>query len=112
MAHTPGPWTLGTPSLETIFATDVMIGGDVIHQRIAIAGDSGLYRPHTPVEMLRDESRANALLIAAAPELLEALKSTTLWIEEYVLPAAGNPQAVQRFIDKNRAAIAKAESRA
>lgn len=72
MKHTPGPWTYGRNNLccdyfafivTAIHAergvSNVLIGGQTEH--------------HPP----RDEAEANAALIAAAPELLAALKQMT-----------------------------------
>lgn len=56
MKHTPGPW--------------VRIGTDVGTADCAIASISVM----SVVTMKRDEREANAILIAAAPELLQALK--------------------------------------
>ena len=52
---------------------------------------------------------ASACLIAAAPELLEALKG---FVEDpqFQISIGGNPNAVQKMLDKARAVIAKAEA--
>jgi glycine/D-amino acid oxidase-like deaminating enzyme len=60
MKHTPGPWTL-----EYDYSL-VMPAKDGNH--IVTAGPIG------PDESSREEKRANARLIAAAPELLQALQ--------------------------------------
>ena len=61
--HTPGPW--------------LRIGTDVGTADCSIASMSIM----SSVTMKRGEREANASLIAAAPELLEALKSVWLWME-------------------------------
>jgi hypothetical protein len=57
-----------------------------------------------------EERRANARLIAAAPELLEALKSVIAWAEAYEAtgPRAKDQEERCAFA---RAAIAKAEGK-
>jgi hypothetical protein len=84
--HTPGPWSVDDP-----------------HQ--IWAESAGEYVAITRVEdwdtIPREQAEANARLIAAAPELLEALKAMlTNWEEA---PAYGSDAAA-----KARAAIAKA----
>lgn len=58
---------------------------------------------HTPGPL-----RANARLIAAAPELLEALRCF-LSDTRFQVGVGGNPNAVHEMIAQARAAIAKAE---
>lgn len=61
--HTPGPWRAcsGFPSVEAAGAANLALCND---QRIPMS-----------------ERLANARLIAAAPDLLEALKRAVGWIE-------------------------------
>lgn len=100
--HTPGPWTvLMAPAgarIESEYASVVLVGCD------EIGADD--------VERLSHEAKANARLIAAAPELLEALKEA----ERLLAKAFGEPPALasytndgHRAIRDARAAIAKAE---
>ena len=56
------------------------------------------------------EHKANAALIAAAPDLLAALDTLTLVIG--LTPIAGNKEALQEAVNIARAAIAAAEGRA
>jgi hypothetical protein len=62
--HTPGPWTAS--------ATDVLQGwqSDSAHRKVICRGERDAYSGVIEAEQL-----ANARLIAAAPELLEALKA-------------------------------------
>jgi hypothetical protein len=94
--HTPGPWTtwtpgLGPPRVYTTRKTELIA--------------TPAYRRNL------DEEEANARLIAAAPELLEALKGLD---EAYC--RAGQPLTKdERYEDRKRliaarAAIAKAEA--
>jgi hypothetical protein len=87
-AHTPGPWKFGDNS--KFFKTNpfnVYVQGGGVHSA-SIANVP--YKKTIP----EAEARANALLIAAAPELLEACKAALSDDKPY--------------IEKCRAAIAKA----
>lgn len=88
--HTPGPWHLGTGGGIEIFAAD---DGQVM----------SMQRPS--VELI-----ANALLICAAPELLQVLKD----VERRVLksaPCEDTKCPCHQELLRVRAAIAKAEGR-
>lgn len=89
MSHTPGPWYWrGGKSVEVRTEHD---GGIGFHLATIRCGDS-------------DTDKANAALIAAAPELLEALKG----LLEFVAEKA--PLADPR-VDAAEAKIAKAEGK-
>ncbi len=82
--HTPGPWSVGSGSRATGFT--VKIASDEL-----LVGGSGL------------TSEANARLIAAAPELLEALSKAVRETEHFLFEAwlvrvcpSGDVDAVQR----------------
>lgn len=87
--HTPGPWTVEPPSDQTP------------HIWITAPTSSGVAKIETcnyddgQGERLTDEDFANARLIAAAPDMLAALKYARS----------------HGFIDQVEAAIAKAEGR-
>jgi hypothetical protein len=59
--HTPGPWTVN----------DQVAREDCLYIEAARVGVATVYSDNTPTV---DESRANARLIAAAPDMLAALK--------------------------------------
>ena len=96
--HTPGPW-------ETVGAKYIWKTGDV-GGAVAIIAEpecesSNDFRPVRIASERWEEAMANARLIAAAPELLEALKELRdFYTDNFGLPAA-----------KANAAIAKAEGR-
>lgn len=70
MSHTPGPWQIMPEECDRTY---IRIRGSLLGGRYKIAN---VITPiYTGVERKEsDETRANARLIAAAPELLEALK--------------------------------------
>lgn len=96
--HTPGPWT--THEIEY----------DADHTTIEIHGSDGLFLseityPTDEVELLR----ANARLIVAAPDLLEACK---LWLAHYDKCVREQCIGDEPGIREMRAAIAKATGNA
>jgi hypothetical protein len=97
-AHTPGPWCQGSSDLRVSMIS--------VHAVNTAARHSTLARMVLPIKggLTYDEIEANARLIAAAPELLEALKAVQTFIE-------GKPDAVEPF-GMVRAAIAKATGEA
>ena len=66
--HTPGPWFTKREGFSTVYV-DARIGGGLL-QEVASVG---------PQEGGIQQQDANARLIAAAPELLEALDSLMYW---------------------------------
>jgi len=109
--HTPGPWFIAawaaSDSAEiTASSRAGMIG-------IAIVERGADDAPTYPVDF---EQIANARLIAAAPDLLEALKSAAEWFQGYAdgHAAKGDADKAERNQDRAdacRVAIAKAEVR-
>lgn len=95
--HTPGPWAYRP--LEFDDWGIVRAGDYVVAQARAGGGDVSLDEHRANKT---DPYEANARLIAAAPDLLEALK-------EYVRDFGGNEDAdSRRMVEKANAAIAKA----
>lgn len=86
MSHTPGPWE--------------------IHYEYDLSGYPCFFIHGFSGDQKRDEDTlcANARLIAAAPELLEALKEAKEFIENQQLPE----KEWARVLDKSVAAIKKA----
>lgn len=91
--HTPGPWKFGHLGTEAFW-----IGPDYNQTPVAHVDHD--------MEYARDNSRANARLIAAAPELLEALEN--LANAASATPGFASPM----FLKDARAAIAKARGSA
>lgn len=87
--HTPGPWFTKREGFSTVYI-EARIGGGML-QEVAACG---------PTEAGQEQQEANARLIAAAPELLEALQEAKhMFAGEY----PGHPTTERIF-----AAIAKA----
>lgn len=95
--HTPGPWALRKEWSDSEAALEVWPSGEVC---------KAPYKPSAIclVDECRDAAEANAQLIAAAPEMLAALK----WAARFINTEAHDPQLMET-VD---AAIAKAEGRA
>ena len=97
--HTPGPWELGSKSRDTEFLDD--------EWEISICGaneiDCPLIAMVSNLSLSDDEADANACLIAAAPELLEALQS----LVDMDVAYQRGPK-VAEAVESARAAIAKA----
>ena len=93
MNHTPGPWS-------------VDYGGTIGHIKSLAKNDNGwtptICRYDLCADTVKDQAAANARLIAAAPELLEALCS--------LVPLAENeyPEGDDPRVDRARAVIRKA----
>lgn len=100
--HTPGPWLLSDGG-RTVYAL-TQYGFNRFWLSIDSCG-----RP-THDEAGPEECRANARLIAAAPELLEALRGLSEVIDAAIWgkPWQGYPHAQ---MDAAKAAIAKAEGK-
>jgi hypothetical protein len=95
MTHTPGPWTARqNPEPESFLRHSFFIDGGE-PQRAPVAEVRHYYD---------GEGRANARLIAAAPELLEALEN----IDANLTGKDCLAQRVEDSIRRARAAIAKA----
>ena len=94
-AHTPGPWKAEPNFRSSGWFVDQPTGA----RRIALVNerDASIERP---------ECEANARLIAAAPELLEALKDVHRFLNEE--PTARTLQQKMTIDAVVRAAIAKA----
>lgn len=119
--HTPGPWYVrdfresymrelgwAGPSIDRILITNKS-GAEIVEsggENCVIARIQFDNRP----ESLGEGNLADARLIAAAPDMLEALR---LFIAEHDNTYDGEPLSVEmgRFITKARYAIAKAEGR-
>lgn len=81
MTHTPGPWTACNGQSLTINDDEVVVPNHV--KRVFVAPDGRRCSQFICACNLQlDESTANARLIAAAPELLSALKEL---FEDYKL---------------------------
>jgi hypothetical protein len=98
--HTPGPWNLGS--------SDLPVSGLSIHANVAGRKHSTLCRLVSAKYsgMSQSEEYATAKLIAAAPQLLEALQNLLAWAADVHAPGA--TRINYSGMDAARAAIAKA----
>jgi len=103
--HTPGPWTLTTVPTQVGIChkigpfPDTRGNGKPMHACVYV---DGVYRAEHEPALL-----ANARLIAAAPELLAALKRAASWIKS---EAEGNDEMPLAFVIAE-SAIRKAEGK-
>lgn len=101
---TPGPWTFD--EVQTYSGRAFRIGAGEMLQ--SGKGCCIIYDDY-PVNPPENERKANARLIAAAPELLEALK---LFVRAEKMARDGNPPTgADELIELGEAAIAKAGGR-
>lgn len=98
--YTPGPWELSDSSVW---------GTSPLNARFRIAD----IRQHSPMNGI--DSKANASLIAAAPELLEALRNLLAKADQYIPYRKdgwnGDDRENWEIIDAARIAITKAEGK-
>ena len=100
MAHTPGPWRVGPVDDTVVTAAD---GSEVA----AIDGDYN--QPE-----LWPVMEANARLIAAAPDLLEAMKASIALADQNAAVFGGKPVRTaecQALYERCAEIVAKAEGR-
>jgi hypothetical protein len=107
MAHTPGPW---------VAQVDPLGGSKRYGPRMAMvattAGDGSVCIDCTGSGKDFSESAANARLISAAPELLEALRECSIRLDacRMVIADPDAREMVRESVSTARAAIAKATS--
>ena len=99
-AHTPGPWTIHESALSSSLVKELHIGTPT---RTAAC----VYDDCAAGVLVRSEVEANARLIAAAPELLEALERISTAYDETLRHPIAAP--LLQAIYGARAAIAKAK---
>jgi len=100
--HTPGPWNTDEKDHDDPYQ-DIRVVGS--RRNICL-----VWMDDAPVKDYNDEQQANARLIAAAPDLLEALKSILPFIPKTSFIDGGAAKYSENVIaaDKVRAAITKA----
>lgn len=106
MKHTPGPWRIEDVTSQGTMIYRRIVGGNGTAKKHV--GFAGAYRMNPA-----SEAQANARLIAAAPELYEKLHESIalLALAQAAITSVEINSKIQRQIDENRAAIAKAEGR-
>jgi len=102
--HTPGPWFVNDNPLKmSEYCILAESRGTAFGASVAIANQREGRNPLSP-----EEAKANAQIMSAAPELLEALKIVTNDLA-CLVENAGKQAALDPRIKKARAAMAKAE---
>ena len=106
--HTPGPWYAKEWSAKDDDGAPLCGGWNIIDRmEVRI--------PLSDMEGDIDEAEANALLIAAAPDLLEALRNARSFIKNGVdlgyirMPDADCPDSAHNTLPAIEAALAKAQ---
>ena len=101
-AHTPGPWHV-IPTLTGALSINV-----TPKVPVATVGGAGWH-------LGEGVANANAALIAAAPDLLAALRRATPWLGKLIADGGHNnavlPRDAEAALAMAEAAIAKAEGR-
>jgi hypothetical protein len=90
-------WTAGPWSVSKADTRSVIGGGASAHLYVASCHDSQSYRTH-------EEAKANAKLIAAAPELVECLRECC-----YALAKAGHHDGISKPLTDARALLQRIE---
>ena len=109
--HTPGPWLREDRTIYTLMHHGWRKGVEQLKNRFTVTVQKDF-------ECSQEEIEANARLIAAAPELLKALKAIEARITYYAGLAEGDAPNIEQwaYTDQSgdlasaRAAIAKAEA--
>lgn len=100
---TPGPW-------KVMYATSPKAGECTLAVWPADTVDGYVGSPIckvSPEHLMNETDEANARLIAAAPELLEALKGMLKWADRTVLPRLGT-EIMPKGLEKWQAIAANA----
>ena len=103
--HTPAPWRVSSESPRIIKKDYRAIGSDAGFLIASTMGrdDSGFYASE-------QEADANACLIAAAPDLYEALEDALIDFDNWAAHEDNHPhEHLVAWAEKARAAIAKAK---
>ena len=98
-AHTPGPWAVDSGEALNVRAPH----GGIVAQLHHLKGRHGMGG-----RLPGGEAVANARLIAAAPELLEALHQLIVVIGLTAIKYKSDLDILQEAVDEARAVIAKA----
>lgn len=108
--HTPGPWSVDGCSDNNAEA-EVIVADD---GRRTICWTANTWDDDEGEEIVTDEDRANGRLIAAAPELLSALRLAADSLRSAIefAPDEEDSAALQEVWSAARAAIAKATGEA
>ena len=104
MKHTPGPWEWNRPPISHDDEFRSLAGAD--GKGVFRLNDVYLGYPECGQDLVIELSNEDARLIAAAPDLLDALNDLIRWDED---PLASGNDKYFAMTAKARAAIAKAK---
>jgi hypothetical protein len=96
--HTPGPWWV-----DPTYLGDIQAEGTEIASAFEAAQKGAEWIIQGPITPSREEQRANARLMAAAPDLLEALQEAVGFVP------MGNPKWTDRALAAINKALGEAE---
>lgn len=103
--HTPGPWTVLPEEVDRDY---IRVRGTRLGERYKVANVPTVTGRGVPAREA-DETRANARLIAAAPELLEALEVLEAYVANNIVTDYPTGIDIEgTAFQRARAAIAKA----
>lgn len=106
--HTNGPWRVETGTTliwgacDQFDASSFGMGYPIAEARISPSNQRWAKGPN------EDEGEANARLIAAAPDLLEALEASDMMLKRLV-PEGSYCPGINDVLERSRAAITKAK---
>ena len=105
MSHTKGPWVVDKKYPLTIRPTRGVSGhGDCPICNVSIADLGILYGAHGNLSPVFEEAKANANLIAAAPELLEAAEKALSYMRLHKYADKAWADDLESAINKARGA--------
>lgn len=107
--HTPGPWMIDVGTRNQQFIRASRANGMRFIARMHPMGSRPAYHDGDETEEPTEEAKANARLIAAAPEMLEALE---LIVSAQDTGIIADPAGWTKAFDAASAAIAKANGSA
>ena len=108
--HTPGPWVVGSHDfLDQWVCIDAPSGDHDLDYKSWEGVAMAYGCEESPSKGLK-KAKANAILIAAAPELLEALTDAVIDFDNWAAHEDNHPhEHLVAWAEKARAAIAKAK---
>lgn len=113
MTHTPGPWSISKIHVDGLYGNNGEAFVIAEDRRVCAVDCEATFKRGQGYLAQCDERDANARLIAAAPELLEAVSMGAIALDEAAntldgCGLMGTAQIMREQASRNRAAIARA----